>query len=309
MTAEKLFGNRRILRIAVSIPALLDSTDGDRVFKEKGGEAYDEYVRAKADIPMKPGPAFPLIKKILALNTPGQRRDVAEVVLVTKSSPEGIIRAMNSIHHHELDIERAICTQGGPRIQYLRALGVHLVLSTNEQDVAEALAHGIGAARVVSRETAFRDDGILRIAVDLDSTLFSDESDLINQQEGLKKFQENEMAKVDVPLAAGPLMGLLIEIAHIQKRYPTEKAPIRIVAATARGTKAAVRAINTARAWGLRFDEAIFSGGLPKGPLLAASGVDFFFDDTLKHVESAEAHDVPSGHVPYGNGHGIVATP
>jgi 5'-nucleotidase len=75
---------------------------------------------------------------------------------------------------------------------------------------------------------------------------------------------------------------------------------------TARGVPAHARVIHTLRHWDIRVDEAIFAAGCPKGPLLAAFGADIFFDDTRKNIDSAASCNVPSGHVPYGSGQGIV---
>ena len=58
--------------------------------------------------------------------------------------------------------------------------------------------------------------------------------------------------------------------------------------------------IRTLRAWDIRIDEALFLGGLEKGPFLKAFGADIFFDDQRGHVDSAHRHDVAAGHVPFG---------
>ena len=59
------------------------------------------------------------------------------------------------------------------------------------------------------------------------------------------------------------------------------------------------RVVRTLRAWNIRIDEALFLGGLNKGPFLKAFGADIFFDDQQRHCESARQH-VATGHVPFG---------
>ena len=59
------------------------------------------------------------------------------------------------------------------------------------------------------------------------------------------------------------------------------------------------RVIRTLRDWNIRIDEAIFLGGLDKGPFLKAFDADIFFDDQSKHCDSARQH-VATGHVPSG---------
>src|SRR6266581_5463775 len=59
------------------------------------------------------------------------------------------------------------------------------------------------------------------------------------------------------------------------------------------------RSVRTTRSWNIRIDEALFLGGLDKGPFLKAFGADIFFDDQRGHAESASRH-VATGHVPFG---------
>ena len=69
--------------------------------------------------------------------------------------------------------------------------------------------------------------------------------------------------------------------------------------ASARSAPAHERAIRTLMAWGVNVDEAMFLGGLGKGPFLKEFEPDFFFDDQTGHIESAAQH-VPAGHVASG---------
>ena len=50
---------------------------------------------------------------------------------------------------------------------------------------------------------------------------------------------------------------------------------------------------------GIRIDEALFLGGKEKGAFLKSFGADIFFDDQIRHCDSA-AEYVATGHVPYG---------
>jgi 5'-nucleotidase len=71
---------------------------------------------------------------------------------------------------------------------------------------------------------------------------------------------------------------------------------IRTALVTARSAPAHERAIRTLMDWGLEVDEAMFLGGLDKGPFLKSFEPDFFFDDQTRHCESA-ARAAPTGHV------------
>ena len=74
---------------------------------------------------------------------------------------------------------------------------------------------------------------------------------------------------------------------------------LRTALVTARSAPAHERAIRTLMDWNIAIDEAMFLGGLEKGPFLREFEPDFYFDDQTRHVESASKH-VPSGHVPHG---------
>lgn len=63
---------------------------------------------------------------------------------------------------------------------------------------------------------------------------------------------------------------------QIQRSYPAEHSPIRTSLVTARGAPAHERAIRTLRDWNVRIDEAIFLGGLDKGPFINTFGSNIF---------------------------------
>lgn len=295
-----------MLTIAVSSRALFYTEDGDEIFKSQGAEAFNKYMRSKEKTQLRPGPAFNLVRKLLALNTYEKGRDRVEVVLLSRNSPDAGLRIMKSILHYELDIERAVFTQGGDRFRYIAAFGAQLFLSTNPSDVQSALSYGVASAEMMPSVNEINEDKYVRLAFDGDSVVFSNEADEINQRQGLKAFQQSEQQHAKTPLKAGPFKVFISELSKLQGHYEPEAAPIRIGLFTARGVPAHERALRTLRAWGVRLDEALFSGGLPKGPFLKAFGADIFFDDTKHHVESANEHAVPAGHVPYGSGKGLT---
>ena len=298
-----------MLTVAVSSRSLFHMEDGNQIFIEKGQKAFNDYMRDKENVVLRPGPAFSLVKKLLALNS--HVRDVhtkgVEVVLLSRNSPDAGMRVMNSIKHYSLDIERAVFSQGADRFRYAKALGAHLFLSTTHSDVQNAIAHGIAAATLLPSEREMEDgDGIVRIALDGDAVIFSAEADECYQKHGLEVFRESETANAHIPLGAGPFKEFLVGLQALQRSFPVGEAPVKIALVTARGMPAHERVIHTLRHWGIVLDEAFFAAGLSKGPLLEAFGADMFFDDTEKNIASARSCNVVSGHVPFGNGQGIV---
>jgi 5'-nucleotidase len=284
------------LVVAISSRALFDLDESHRVFEEGGEEAYSRHQIEKENEPLAPGVAFPLAKKLLALNGAAPR---VEVILISRNSADTGLRVFNSIRHHNLDITRAAFTRGESPYRYISAFGAHLFLSANADDVRKALEAGIAAATILPSATGNNADGQLRIAFDGDAVLFSDESERIYTANGLEAFNRNEAEAKDLPLSGGPFRPFLAALHAIQSGYPANASPIRTALVTARGAPAHERVIRTLRSWGIRIDEALFLGGRDKGEFLKAFGADIFFDDQARHCESAANH-VAAGHVPFG---------
>ena len=56
------------LVIAITARALFDMEDSHDLYEREGVEAFSAYQRAHEDEPLAPGIAFPLVRKLLALN-------------------------------------------------------------------------------------------------------------------------------------------------------------------------------------------------------------------------------------------------
>jgi 5'-nucleotidase len=290
------------LVVAVSSRALFDLDKSHRIFEKDGIEAYCRYQIENEDIPLQPGVAFNLVKKLLMLNARDPANPRVEVILLSRNSADTGLRIFNSIQHHGLDISRAAFTRGESTHPYISSFGAHLFLSAEADDVRKALDAGFAAATILPSDTSSAATGNsdqLRIAFDGDAVLFSDESERIYKQSGLGVFENNEVKSAKQPLPGGPFKNFLAMLHRIQLDYPADASPIRTALITARGAPAHERVIRTLRAWNIRIDEALFLGGKDKGEFLKAFGADIFFDDQQKHCESARQH-VATGHVPHG---------
>ena len=285
------------LVVAISSRALFDFEEENRVFERDGEKAYVTLQLGRLDVPAKQGVAFPLVKKLLAFNTPDAHR--VEVVILSKNDPVSGLRVFRSAQREGLRVERGVFTRGRQPYRYLDALRANLFLSANEQDVMSALDAKIPAARVVpeSAQAASRHQDEVRIAFDGDAVLFSDEAERVYQQNGLEAFTRHETARVDIPLPPGPFKPLLEALHRLQTAGTTMK--LRTALVTARSAPAHERAMKTLMHWKVAVDEAMFLGGLDKGEFLKAFEPDFYFDDQRSHVESAGKH-VATGHVPFG---------
>jgi len=103
------------LIVAITSRALFDLEHSHALYEREGVGAYQEHQRAHEDTPLKPGIAFPLVRKLLALNA-GTPEDAprVEVILLSRNSSDTGLRIFNSIHHHDLAISRATFTSGAP---------------------------------------------------------------------------------------------------------------------------------------------------------------------------------------------------
>jgi 5'-nucleotidase len=288
------------LVVAISSRALLDFEDENRIFERDGEDAYIALQFARLDVPAREGVAFPLVKKLLAFNTPQAQR--VEVVILSKNDPVSGLRVFRSAERAGLRLERGVFTRGSNPYRYLDALKANLFLSANENDVMSALDSKVPAARVYpeSAQAASRHSGEVRIAFDGDAVLFSDEAERVYQKDGLDAFTRHETAHALQPLPPGPFKPLLEALQRLQAAAGTD-VPMRLRTAlvTARSAPAHERAVRTLMEWNIAVDEAMFLGGLDKGAFLKAFEPDFYFDDQHGHVDSARAH-VAAGHVPFG---------
>jgi 5'-nucleotidase len=293
------------LVVAISSRALFDLDESHRVFESEGVDAYCRYQIAREDEMLDPGVAFPLVKKLLALNAALGDRGKVEIILLSRNSSDTGLRVLNSARHHGLDVSRAAFAGGSSPYRYVAAFGAHLFLSADPSDVRLALEAGCAAATILPFRASpvVADDGPLRIAFDGDAVLFSDEAERIFRSEGLDAFNANESKAAREPLSAGPLKGFLLALQQIQGLFPAQDSPLRTALITSRGAPSHERVVRTLRAWKIRIDEALFLGGRPKGPFLKAFAADIFFDDQETHCDAARLH-VATGHVPHGVANG-----
>ncbi len=290
-----------VLTVAISSRALFDLDESNRVYEEQGLEAYRRYQIANEERPLEPGEGYGLVKKLLKINEIlGIHR--VDVILLSRNSADTGLRIFNSIQAHDLDISRAAFCGGDPPYRYVRAFNSDLFLSTQAEDVARALDHGIAAATLMARPALpAQGPGAqeLRIAFDGDAVLFSDESEQVFQRDGLDAFSAHESAKREEAMEGGPFRAFLSALHALQSEFPADDCPIRTALVTARGAPAHERVIRTLRAWDVRLDESLFLGGKDKTAFLKAFGADIFFDDQPVHWERASA-EVAAGHVPSG---------
>jgi len=284
------------LVIAISSRALFNLDHSHKIFKEEGIEAYAKHQQENENTILEPGVGFTLVRKLLKLNS---KKTPIDVILLSRNSADTGLRIFNTIEHYGLNISRAAFTRGESTHPFVGAFKADLFLSSNYHDVQKALQSGFAAASILESKLDNIHPYQLRIAFDGDAVIFSDESEQIFQEQGLKAFQENEIRSENVELKAGPFKSFLVSLQKIQSTFPEENNPIRTALVTARSAPSHKRVIHTMREWGIRIDESFFLGGLDKGIFLREFAADIFFDDQQQHCNSASQY-VPTGHVPSG---------
>ncbi len=293
----KGFGDKLV--IAISSRALFNLDESHKVYTSQGLAAYAQYQIEHEDEVLEPGDAFPLVKKLLRINERLGGEPRVEVILLSRNSADTGLRVFNSIQHYGLKISRAAFSGGTSPYRYASAFGCHLFLSTEAEDVRQALDHGMAAATLIASKKSADHEEELRFAFDGDAVLFSDEAEQVFKTQGLTAFTESEKASAKQPLSGGPFKQFLSALHGLQAEFGVDQCPIRTALVTARSAPAHERVIRTLRAWNIRIDESLFLGGLTKGVFLKAYGADVFFDDQKMHCESASEH-VATGHVPHG---------
>jgi len=286
------------LVVGISSRALFDLEASHRVFVEQGEEAYCRYqIEHENDI-LEPGVAFGLARKLLALNT--AERERVEIILLSHNTADTGLRVFNSIDHHGLQITRAAFAGGQSPWPYAAPFDITLFLSTNPDDVREAIRAGCAAATIQPGLSLGGDSDELLIAFDGDAVLFSDAAERVFKEQGLEAFAASEVSSANEPLPGGPFKPFLEALNRLQAEFDAEaQCPIRTALVTARSAPAHERVIRTLRAWNIRIDEALFLGGKDKTEFLRAFKTDIFFDDQPDHVSRA-ADVVTAGHVPHG---------
>ncbi|WP_138945659.1 5'-nucleotidase [Plantibacter sp. M259] len=299
-------GQRLVIGIASS--ALFDLSESDAYFRANGEDLYRQYQAQRIEETLAPGVAFGFIRKLLGLNDLRPDDPVVEVIVLSQNDPSTGLRVMRSIESHGLLISRAIFTQGEAPYEYIGALSMSLFLSGREQSVRDAMSAGFPAGLVIESVGRTRDDDdIVRVALDFDGVIASDESERVFQGSGgLAAYHQNEIDKRTVPLERGPLAEFLRDLNMIQAIErtrlvvdPEYRLRLRVSIVTARNAPAHERAVHTLEEWGVTVNDAFFLGGIDKGTILEVMRPDIYFDDQQGHLESTSKH-AASVHIPYG---------
>ena len=260
------------LVVGISSTALFNFEKEHTIYLNEGVEAFRLYQKEhRSEIPER-GAAFPFIKRLLHLNKVFPEQKPVEVVILSRNDPEAGLRMMDAMSKYDLDITRAFWLSGKPPYPYMASVKACLYLSTDKEEVRDAIKKGHPAGHVLPCASFDdTDDNQLRIAFDFDGVLVDDEAETKYADGGLPLFHYHEVENKNKPLNNGPLMPLMQRLAAIQKiesentnRVNNPEKAIRISIITARNAPAHERLINTMKHLGLNTDELFLTGGIKK---------------------------------------------
>ncbi|MBI5806775.1 MAG: 5'-nucleotidase [Ignavibacteriales bacterium] len=298
----------RKLVVGVSTNALFNLEYEDKIFKEEGVSAYRKYQEQNIEKLIHKGVAFPFIRRFLNINNHYPKEKPIEVVLLSKNSSETGLRIFKSIKHYGLDITRAAFTSGSSPYKYIPAYNVSLFLSTDDNDVLNAIQAGFAAGRFLKSNVEDKDDDKeLRVAFDFDGVLADDESEKVfAESQNLDTYFNYESAKSDVPLNPGPLSDFFKKLSYFQKletkkleRDKSYKSILKTAIVTARNAPAHERIVATLKNWGVTVDELFLLGGIDKSRVLEIFKPQIYFDDQTSHLNT-KIKNIPLVHIPFG---------
>lgn len=297
------------LVVAVSSTALFDFTVEHQIFKTEGVEAFRAYQLANRSKPPLPGAAFPFIRRLLHLNRIFPDVVPVEVVILSRNHPNAGLRLMDALPYYKLDITRAFFLAGETPYPYMKSVNAVLYLSTDKEEVKEAVSNGHPAGHVLPsniNDNEDLDNSSLRIAFDFDGVIVDDEAEGVYADGGLPLFHHYEQQNRNKPLNSGPLFPLLKRLSDLQKleieRINTanlKHKKIRVAIVTARNAPAHERLITTMKNYEIDVDELFLAGGIEKKNILDVLQPHIFFDDQLGHLEPA-SQSTPCVHIPFG---------
>ncbi len=294
--------------VAVSSTVLFDLSYEHALYLEQGLDAFRRYQHEhRHDLP-KPGTGFPFIRRLLGLNRMYPEEHPVDVVILSRYHADDGMRVMDAVSEYGLDITRAFFMAGRKPYPFMESVNASLYLSTNAEQVREAVALGYPAGHVLPCSAVDDEqDQQLRLAFDFDGVLVDDEAERVYKKtQDLEKFRQYELEHRDVPLKSGPLMPMFQQLAYFQKMDSQRaqddsgrKRMLRISIVTARGAPAHERLNTTLSSLGLEADEVFLMGGIDKKRVLDILKPHLFFDDQMVHLENVAA-STPSVHVPFG---------
>lgn len=316
------------MRILFSSRVLFDLEAADQIFKEKGEQAYTDYLLCQGEYSGQGDPSLngvrrlgkgPLFDFALALAKLNLKGPIVELGMSCKDNIPSACAIFENFQTTEAlanGMESCFSTSGSPvDAKMHEAFETDLFLTRNAADAQVAIDLGIAAAVINFPPVGTYDydisGGPVRIIVDGDAVAFGDSAEVgfrndvatvPDYGQAVSQYKNREHQERHRPVEAGPFTRVLAKISELNSRFPRGAAPFEIGLLTARGALANARAVVTLKAHGIKFNYASgFLGGADKGVWLKAHRPHLFFDDQKTHLDRGMLF-CPTGLVPYKTG-------
>lgn len=136
------------IRIAFDGDAVIFSDESEKIYKEKGLQAFVENERANAQRPLPEGPFAKLLKIISTLQTEFEQKDAPiRTALVTARSIPAQERVIRTFREWNVRVDEAFFLGGMQKSDILKAFGAHIFFDDQALHVEPASEH-VPAARV-----------------------------------------------------------------------------------------------------------------------------------------------------------------
>ena len=116
------------IKIAFDGDAVLFSPDSERIYQHKGLEAFSEYEKTNANIPMKKGPFANFLMTIAHIQSQFSTRETTPIrtALVTSRNAPAHERAIKTLREWNVRIDEAYFLGGVSKKEVLNAFGAHI---------------------------------------------------------------------------------------------------------------------------------------------------------------------------------------
>lgn len=136
------------IRIAFDGDAVLFSAASERIYQHEGMEAFYEYERRKANIPMQKGPFANFLLTLAHIQAlfAGQNRAPIRTALVTARSTPAHERAIKTLRSWGVRVDEAFFLGGVRKKEVLAAFGAHIFFDdqrAHAEPASEMMAAGI----------------------------------------------------------------------------------------------------------------------------------------------------------------------
>lgn len=142
----------RQIRVAFDGDAVLFSDESERIFQEKGLEAFEENERRNADNPLQAGPFAKFLKTLSELqkNYPGEEAPIRTALVTTRCAPahERVIRTLRA---WDVRIDEVFFLGGIRKRDVLQAFGAHIFFDDQQTHTVPA-SEVVPSARVPYRK-------------------------------------------------------------------------------------------------------------------------------------------------------------